>query len=102
MIYRKEELYTDINNMENKIKKVQSVNFKVDNKKTKIEPKKTKQQKQPKQIQEPKIYTVLYYSDIIQLLINYKIPVAQQTLDYLKQNTAYLIPRELEIIKKRD
>ena len=80
--------------MENKIKKVQSVNFKIDDK-----TKKQVKTKQPKQVKQ-KAYTVLYYSDIIQMLIDYKIPVAQQTLDYLKQNTAYLIPRELEIIKK--
>lgn len=84
--------------MENKIKKVQSVNFKIGDKTKKQV--KTKQPKQVKQAQKQKIYTVLYYSDIIQMLIDYKIPVAQQTLDYLKQNTAYLIPRELEIIKK--
>lgn len=84
--------------MENKIKKVQSVNFKIDDKTKKQV--KTKQPKQVKQAQKQKTYTVLYYSDIIQMLIDYKIPVAQQTLDYLKQNTAYLIPRELEIIKK--
>lgn len=84
--------------MENKIKKVQSVNFKIDDKIKKQV--KTKQPKQVKQTQKQKAYTVLYYSDIIQMLIDYKIPVAQQTLDYLKQNTAYLIPRELEIIKK--
>lgn len=81
--------------MENKIKKVQSVNFKIDDK-----TKKRVKTKQPKQVQKQKTYTVLYYSDIIQMLIDYKIPVAQQTLDYLKQNTAYLIPRELDTIKK--
>lgn len=81
--------------MENKIKKVQSVNFKTDDKKAKPKAKRTKQTKQVQ-----KTYTILYYSDIIQMLIDYKIPVAQQTLDCLKQNTAYIIPRELEMIKK--
>ena len=74
------------------IKKVKPINFQVQ----KPEKQKPVQKKQKKQ----QIYTVLYYSDIIQLLIDYQIPVAQQTLDALKSNTAYIIKRELETIKK--
>ena len=74
------------------IKKVQSIQFAVPkNKNKKTDQKKPKQQK---------TYSVLYYADLINLLINYQIPVAQQTLDKLKSNTVYLIPREVEVIKK--
>ncbi len=73
------------------IKKVQPINFQV---------KKPKQKPVQKKSKKEKVYTILYYSDIIQLLIDYQIPVAQQTLDKLKSNTAYIINRELETIKK--
>lgn len=73
------------------IKKVQSINFQF---------KDTEQKPVQKKAKKEKVYTILYYSDIIQLLINYQIPVAQQTLDKLKSNTAYIINRELETIKK--
>lgn len=74
------------------IKKVQPINFQIENKKP--------AQKKQKKAKKEQIYTILYYSDIIQLLIDYQIPVAQQTLDALKSNTAYIIKRELETIKK--
>lgn len=73
------------------IKKVQPINFQF---------KDTEQKPVQKKAKKEKVYTILYYSDIIQLLINYQIPVAQQTLDKLKSNTAYIINRELETIKK--
>lgn len=76
--------------MENKINRVQAVNFKT----PKTQKKKVKEEK------EQKTYSVIYYSDIINLLVDYQIPVAKQTIDSLKKNTAYLIPRELETIKK--
>lgn len=76
------------------IKKVQSIQFAVPKNKNKN---KKPDQKKPKQ---QKTYSVLYYADLINLLINYQIPVAQQTLDKLKSNTVYLIPREVEIIKR--
>ena len=73
------------------IKKVQPINFQF---------KDTEQKPVQKKAKKEKVYTILYYSDIIQLLIDYQIPVAQQTLDKLKSNTAYIINRELETIKK--
>lgn len=73
------------------IKKVQPINFQV---------KKPKQKPVQKKAKKQQTYTILYYSDLIQLLIDYQIPVAQQTLDKLKSNTVYIINRELETIKK--
>ena len=64
------------------IKKVQKVEFK------------TQEDKQPQ------IYTALYYNDIIRLLVDYKIPVAQQTLDALKQHSVYFIKGELDTIQR--
>lgn len=64
------------------IKKVQKVKFK------------TQEDKQPQ------IYTALYYNDIIRLLVDYKIPVAQQTLDALKQHSVYFIKGELDTIQR--
>ena len=50
------------------IKKVQPINFQF---------KDTEQKPVQKKAKKEKVYTILYYSDIIQLLINYQIPVAQ-------------------------
>lgn len=63
------------------IKKVQKVQFKT-------------------QEDKPQIYTALYYNDIIRLLVDYKIPVAQQTLDALKQHSVYFIKGELDTIQR--
>lgn len=53
--------------------------------------------------QKPKtkeVYTALYYTDIIRILIDYKIPVAQETLDALKEHSVYFIKGEPDIIEK--
>lgn len=54
-------------------------------------------------VEKPKtkeIYTALYYTDIIRILIDYKIPVAQETLDALKEHSVYFIKGEPDIIEK--
>ena len=49
---------------------------------------------------EKNVYTVISYLDIINLFANYKIPIAHETLEALKQHGIYFIKGKLDTFEK--